>query len=297
MALSSRPATPADLPDLVDLQTRFDTSWFGAAEHDDDDVRAEIARVDPLAERSLLLHDDGRLVGAAWWWRPDDATLLVDPTADVDAAAAALELVRWLDRSGADLLEVLWRDTILLDVLVAEGWQHVRSQFELVRPATDLPAPEWPPGVTVSSLADDPEVTAEIHRLIYDEAGWADVPGHSLRDLAEWRGLFLNGEDLEQQVVASESGRPVGVALGKVFPDGTGWVAQVAVRRDQQGRGLGSALLAEAFARRAAAGATQVGLGVSAANTGALRLYQRLGLTVDREWMAHRRPAAGRPNH
>ena len=289
MALTSRPATRADVADVVDLQARWDTSWFGAPEHDDDDVRAEIGRVDPLTERSLLLHDgDLRLVGAAWWWRPDDPTLLIDPTAGIDAAGAGRDLVQWLDRSGADLLEVLWRDTTLLGVLAAEGWQHVRSQFELVRSASDLPAPEWPAGVTVSSLADDPEVIAEIHRLIYDDAGWADVPGHTVRGLAEWRGLFVTGEDLEQQVVVSESGRPVGVALGKVFPEGTGWVAQVAVRRDQQGRGMGSALLAEAFARRVAAGATQVGLGVSATNAGALRLYERLGLTVDREWMAHR---------
>lgn len=298
MALTSRPATRADVADVVDLQARWDTSWFGAPEHDDDDVRAEIGRVDPLTERSLLLHDgDLRLVGAAWWWRPDDPTLLIDPTAGIDAAGAGRDLVQWLDRSGADLLEVLWRDTTLLEVLAAEGWQHVRSQFELVRSASDLPAPEWPAGVTVSSLADDPEVIAEIHRLIYDDAGWADVPGHTVRGLAEWRGLFVTGEDLEQQVVVSESGRPVGVALGKVFPEGTGWVAQVAVRRDQQGRGMGSALLAEAFARRVAAGATQVGLGVSATNAGALRLYERLGLTVDREWMAHRRPADGRPGH
>jgi ribosomal protein S18 acetylase RimI-like enzyme len=35
-----------------------------------------------------------------------------------------------------------------------------------------------------------------------------------------------------------------------------------------------------------------VGLGVSATNAGALRLYERLGLTIDREWMVYR--AAGR---
>jgi ribosomal protein S18 acetylase RimI-like enzyme len=130
----------------------------------------------------------------------------------------------------------------------------------------------------------------EVHRLVYEEAGWGDVPGHTMRDLDEWLDLFVTGEDPAQQVVARSDGRLVGAALGKVFPDGTGWVAQVAVRRDQQGRGLGTALLAEAFARRAAAGATQVGLGVSATNPGALRLYRRLGLDIEREWMVHRLP-------
>ena len=89
-------------------------------------------------------------------------------------------------------------------------------------------------------------------------------------------------------MLAWRAERLVGVALGKTFSDGTGWVSQVAVARDQQGRGIGSALLTEAFRRRLGAGATQIGLGVSAANPHALRLYQRLGLEIDREWMAYR---------
>jgi mycothiol synthase len=283
MPVTARSATPADAPDVVALQHRWDTHWFGAAEHDEADVRAELRRAEPLADRSRLLLDGDRLVAAAWWWRPDDPTVLVDP--ETDTGAAARDLMAWLARGGADAVEVLSRDTVLRNVLADLGWVHARSQFELIRPAEDLPPPGWPEGVAVSTLADDAE---EVHRLVYEQAGWADVPGHTTRDLEEWRGLFVTGEDPSQQVLARLDGRLVGVAMGKVFPDGTGWVAQVAVHRDHQGRGLGSALLAEAFARRVAAGATQVGLGVSATNAGALRLYERLGLTIDREWMVYR---------
>ena len=270
------------------LQQRWETHWFGAPEHDEDDVRADLGRVDPPTERSRLLLDGDRLVAAAWWWRPDDPTVLVDPDPAVDAEEACRDLVGWLGRSGAVQVEALWRDVALLRALADQGWVHVRSQFELVRPAHDLPAPTWPDGVTVSSLGAD---ATEVHRLVYEQAGWGDVPGHTMRGLDEWLDLFVTGEDPAQQVVARADGRVVGAALGKVFPDGTGWVAQVAVRRDQQGRGLGTALLAEAFARRAAAGATQVGLGVSATNPDALRLYRRLGLDIDREWTVHRVPA------
>ncbi len=123
------------------------------------------------------------------------------------------------------------------------------------------------------------------HRLVYEEAGWADVPGHESRDFEEWYGLFVAKEDPEQQVLAWQDGRLVGVALGRTFSDGVGWVSQVAVPRDLQRRGLGRALILEAFGRRLAAGATSLGLGVSAANVDALRLYLDLGLVVDREWM------------
>ena len=241
--------------------------------------------MNPPAERSRLLHDGDRLVAAAWWWRPDDPAVLVDPDPAVDAVSACRDLVAWLARGGVVQVEALSRDATLRDALAEHGWVHVRSQFELVRPADGLPAPDWPEGVTATSLGDD---ASEVHRLVYEEAGWADVPGHTVRDLDEWVDLFVTGEDPDQQVVARADGRVVGVAVGKVFPDRTGWVAQVAVHRDQRGRGLGTALLAEAFARRVAAGATQVGLGVSATNPDALRLYRRLGLEIDREWMVHR---------
>ena len=176
----------------MELQQRWDTHWFGASEHDEDGVRAELRRAVPPTGRTRLLVDGDRLVAAGWWWRPDDPTVLVDPDPGVDALAATRDLVSWLGRSGAVQVEVLWRDATLLAALEEQGWLHVRSQFELVRPAEDLPAPTWPDGVTISSLGDDP---AEVHRLVYEGAGWGDVPGHTERDLEEWVDLFVTGED------------------------------------------------------------------------------------------------------
>jgi len=284
MPFSARPATEADVRGIVELEVRWDTYWFGAPEHDEAEVRESFDRVDPLADRSRLLLDDGRLIAAAWWWRPDNTTILVDPSAA--SAAIYRDILPWLVDSGAGSAEALARDEELRAALAEHGWEHVHSQFELLRDPAGLPEPRWPDGVTVSSLgAGDVE---QVYTLIYDDAAWADVPGHTRRDFDEWHSLFVAGNDPDQQVVAREDGRLVGVALGKTFSDGTGWVAQLAVSHGQRDRGLGTALLAEAFGRRVAAGATQLGLGVSAANSDALRLYERLGLTIDREWMVHR---------
>ena len=47
----------------------------------------------------------------------------------------------------------------------------------------------------------------------------------------------------------------------------------------------------ESYARRTADGATALGLGVSATNPDALRLYESVGLRVEREWRTlHHRP-------
>ena len=283
MDLSTRPVTAADIPDIAALQQRWDTRWFGAPEEDESEVRASLERVSPLEECSVLLHDTDRLVAAGWWWKADDTTLLVDP--EISDPGVHDALVGWLVASGSSHAEALAGDELLRAALGKNGWAHWLSQFELMRDAAGLPAPTWPSDASVTSIEDHAEA---VHRLIYREARWADVPGHGDRDLAEWHALFLAGEDPAQQVLVWRDGELVGAALGKTFSDGTGWVSQVAVRPDQQGRGLGRALLLEAFGRRLAAGAVRLGLGVSAANADALRLYESIGLQIDREWMLYR---------
>jgi len=282
MVLSARPATDTDLSDIVGLQQTWDAFWFGSPEHDEAEVQESFGRAVPFEQRTRLLHLEGRLVAAAWWWRAGETSLLVAP--GIDPTHAHDDLLTWLSASGCTEVEALSRDEPFRAALERNGWGHVRSQFELMRDVAALPALRWPPGVTVTGVAEHADA---VHHLIYEQAGWADIPGHHGRGRDEWYDLFLAGEDPEQQVVAWEGGRLVGAALGKTFSDGVGWVSQVAVAPARQGNGLGRALLTEAFHRRVSAGATRLGLGVSAANRDALRLYLSLGLEIDREWMVH----------
>ena len=282
MAFRARSIAEADVPDIAGLQQAWDRRWFGAVEHDEADVRESLAGLVRSARQGRVLLDDDRLAAAAWW-RPGDTTLLIHR--DSDAAPAHDELLPWLARGGAVHLEALDRDEALRAALGRHGWQYVRSQFELIRGAAPLLRAHWPEGITTTPMGDH---AGAVYRVIYDESGWTEVPGQGRRAFDEWHRLFVTGTESEQQVLAWRAGRLVGVALGTTFSDGTGWVSQVAVVRDQQGRGIGSALLTEAFKRRLDTGATQVGLGVSAENPHALRLYRRLGLEIDREWMAYR---------
>ncbi len=284
--MRARPATAADVVDLLAAQRRCDVHWFGNPEHDEDEFRESFDRVELLVASRVLLNSE-KLLGGAWWWDGDDSTLVVDPA--VDLAPVYDDLLPWLASCSTRSVEALDRDTVLHEALRRHMWEYQHSSYELIRSVEgwELEAPSWPAGVRVASLG--PQDAQAVHRLIYDGAGWADVPGHVLRPFAQWQSLFLSAEVLpDQQVLAWRDGRLVGVALGKTFSDGTGWVSQLAVARDVQGQGLGRALLLEALHRRTKAGATQLGLGVSAANAGALRLYTGVGLVVDREWRKHR---------
>ena len=68
-----------------------------------------------------------------------------------------------------------------------------------------------------------------------------------------------------------------------------GWVRSLWVRRPWRKRGLGNALLLNAFRQFHERGERRVGLGVDAESpTGATRLYERAGMRVVEESVVHR---------
>ena len=287
--LTTRAATVDDLGAVTDLQRRWDLAHFGYAEHDEGEVNESFGRAEPLAERSRLVHDGDRLVGAAYCWL-DEALVLVDPAVDPEPLLA--QLVPWCTaQEQVHQLDALDRDHALIAALAEHGWTHSRSAFDLIRDVTpdwELAPPQWPAGIDVRSLG--PDDAEALYRLIYTDAAWAEIEGHNQRPFDEWRGIFLTADSPpEQQVLAWRDGALVGAALGRIFSDGAGWVAQLAVARSARRQGLGRALLLEAFRRHVAAGATKLGLSVQAGNRAALDLYLGVGLAIDREWLIYRR--------
>jgi ribosomal protein S18 acetylase RimI-like enzyme len=283
-----RPATPADLPALTELQRAYDTAFFGEPEHDVDEVREWL----DLGDVTCVVQDGAAIVGAAIKHRTGSAALVGPAT---DRAGVAARLVSWLAEVGAPNTEALERDAALRDALAAAGWRHDYSSFELFRAVGggwQRPAAQWPDGVQVRRFAPGQEDA--LHALIYTDAGWADVRGHYYRDRAEWARLFLTGRTPDERpVLAWRGDRPVGAVLVRLFSDRTGWIAQLAVARTERGRGLGRALLLEGLDRLAAAGATKLGLAVVAGNRAALALYLDVGLEIDREWQTFVPAGAG----
>jgi mycothiol synthase len=274
-----RPYRPEDLPAVAELQATYEKTWFGRPEHDVDEMKEQLELADVIA----VADADGRLVGVGTRWRTG-SSLLVDPT--TDAGELHARLIAWLAEVEAPNTEVLDRDEALRDALAAAGWRPDYSSFELIRPVSPgwtLPTPDWPAGVELRPYSVDD--TEALHRLIYRDAGWADVPGHHARELEEWQKIFLAGRTGDElPVLAWRDDRLVGAVVLRLFSDGTGWIAQLAVARDERGQGLGRALLLEGLRRMVAADASTLGLSVMAANRGALQLYLGVGLTIDREW-------------
>lgn len=79
-----------------------------------------------------------------------------------------------------------------------------------------------------------------------------------------------------------EDGRLLACLADTTVVDGVGHISAIAVRPDTRGRGLGPAITAWAVRRLFAGGCDVVTLGVYADNAVGLRMYDRLGFTVDR---------------
>lgn len=86
------------------------------------------------------------------------------------------------------------------------------------------------------------------------------------------------------RVVTDPSGEVVGAALVFVDNLGVGYVDRIAIRRDQRNLGLARALLADSFTVARDHGARTSELGTDS-RTGALTLYEKVGMEVTSNWV------------
>lgn len=112
---------------------------------------------------------------------------------------------------------------------------------------------------------------------------WSERERQPFEDFAARTLLRPGFEPWNLRVVTDPGGQVVGVCLLQL--GGTcGYVSQLAVRRDRRGQGLARALLADAFANARAHGATRSELSTDS-RTGALGLYERVGMVVTSTWL------------
>src|SRR4051794_30364828 len=280
MTAMLRPATPADRPGLIALALAEDAAWSGAPE-----VSAEEAgEVVDQHGGGVVFERDGRVAGYAAVGEGGETILLADPGDDPGPALEAL--VAWLGDRGDDEVDAYAADARRIAWLEAHDFTYRRSFFDLDR-GIDPPLPPavWPSGVAVARYrrGEDDDV---VHALMYADAGWGEVPGHSELSLEAWRSM-LAPEYLGW--VARRDARPVGWVAGRVFSDGRGWVEQLAVARSARGEGLGRALLLHSLAELRDRGATSLALGVQGGNENAIRLYRGIGFELAREWRVYGR--------
>jgi mycothiol synthase len=154
--------------------------------------------------------------------------------------------------------------------------------------------PEWPAGVSVRTFGgkDDERAIYEVQQETFSDQ--RDYVPESFEDWRHWS--LREPFDPELWFLAVDGDELAGVSLcrGEWSGDGgLGWVSVLGVRGPWRRKGLGSALLLHSFRELRARGKERVGLGVAADNpTGAVGLYERVGMSVERRILWYEKAAA-----
>ena len=168
-------------------------------------------------------------------------------------------------------------------LLEALGYQVRWTSWELVLPeGARIPARELPPGYVVrEATPEDHEVCWTVLEDAFLE--WSVREREPFEDFLA-RTVHRPGfEAWHLRVVTDADGAVVGVTY--VHPFGTqGYVDRIATRQDQRGRGIAQAMLVDAFEAARRHGCQSSTLNTDS-RTGALGLYEKVGMQVSRTWV------------
>ena len=179
------------------------------------------------------------------------------------------------------------------------GFVPVQYYFAMTRPLTGLPPLRTVDGIDLVPF--DPVRDDEVRRA--HNVAFVDHFGTAERDAYAWQTWFTGQKAFrpELSTLALSDGAVAGYALvyeHEADTAATGvreaYFGQIGVLPAARGRGIASAVIAASLHAAAEAGLDRAGLAVDSNNTtGALRLYEGLGFTVDRREtvVAYRVPA------
>lgn len=286
--LTERPAQPSDIDAIVELYRAFDVAFRGFVDTDPEDITDDWATPGFLmAEHTRIVENDGRTVGYG----------VVDRLGSADSVVSLLSpddvqdrLLTWLGSHPGTLLHAIpAQDQRTAALLAKHGWEPERI-FWRMRIDLDAPTggPVWPSDVVVRPMNLQTD-TRPVHSLI--TTAFADIgDDHPQPDLDEWRVHMLGSRfDPELYLVVEASGSLVAASICQDVGD-YAFIRQLAVVREHRGRGLAQALLRETFLRAADRGLPQCQLGVDSTNaTGAVRLYESVGMRISEEFVRWRR--------
>ena len=250
--------------------------------------------LDPEADMRLAVNAAGAAEGYADVGGPEDGT----PKAWIDLRVVpgcpdALDaLLAWAQERGAERvgaggkIQVFAdeRDGALRARLEEAGYTVVRSSYEMERTLDDaFEPPVWPAGIEARPFD---QRDAEAVHAAHQEA-FADHWGFAPWSFEGWRAFLLApAADTTLWRVSWDGDEIAGLCINdprRGEDETVGWVEVLAVRRPWRRRGLGEALLRDAFVAFAERGKRAAGLDVDAENTtGAVALYERVGMHIVR---------------
>jgi mycothiol synthase len=286
--------TVEDAGRIAELVNARSLALDGSSEESAESVARSFASPDlaPAADMRLAVAHGGTALGYA------DVSARVDgtPRASVDlrvrasASEAVALLFAWTKQRAADRAGpggvvhnvVDEQERAVRSLLVAAGYAIVRGSYVMMRSlGAQLDPPVWPDAIEVRAFDEGhARALSDAH-----EQAFSDHWGHTSWTYESWRAYNLgDGEDTALWQIAWDGDEIAGLCLNaprRREADATGWIRVLGVRRPWRRRGLGEALVRDAFVAFAGLGTQKAALGVDAENaTNAVALYERAGMHV-----------------
>ena len=286
--LTTRPLRRGDSGIVFTLIAAQEQHDLGAVEIEEADLVGDWARPShDLAARSVAVLDGELLVGYAELSGVDRADTAVLPSHR--GRGTGTRLAWWLRdlgrRLGSPVIGMPVPEGGPGDRLLADLGYEVRwtSWVLQLPPGAEVPPRDLPAGYGVRT-ATDADLRAA-HDVLEDAfLEWSVRDRETFEDfrasLVERPGF----EPWNLRVVTDDGGAVVGVALVQLSNADVAYVARLAVRRDQRGRGLAQVLLVDGFRLAREHGARVSELSTDS-RTGALGLYRKVGMRTTATWV------------
>lgn len=295
--ITVRPLTLDDLPMALRLLAADEERSTGRPSRlGEADVRQWWSAVQ-LATDSWLLVDKGDPVGIGWIECIDDvaeSVVCVDPGAhgrDLETTLLGLTEQRARESGAARIHQmVLSGDEELQETVRKRGYEEVRRFWDMAIEMDSPPdVPAIPDGFTLDRVREE-ELPA--FHAAADEAFQDHWEHHPLTFDEWWQRRSADPDlDLSLWFAVRDGAEFAGVIRNENNRNGGGYVANLSVRRAWRGKGLARVLLLTTFREFYARGIRRVTLGVDSQNpTGATRLYQGVGMTVELEMVVFEKP-------
>ncbi|WP_328323200.1 GNAT family N-acetyltransferase [Kribbella sp. NBC_00382] len=248
-----------------------------------DEVEATLERpgLDAAVDTMLVLAPDD---GIAAWAYVRGRRSQVDVGVEYRGLGLGSALLDWVEaraiESGGEWVAQTVDDDDLAGTALLQSREYgvLATNWKLEMRAAEEPVlPELPAGITIRPYSG--EDAAAAHLVIQDAF---DEWQPRRWDFVEWARMTVERTTFVPDLspVAFAGDELVGVAICLALPDtDSGYVEQIAVRRDQRGKGIARALLAHASLGFYRQGRPDLVLWTHS-GTGALAMYERLGMTV-----------------
>jgi GNAT superfamily N-acetyltransferase len=282
-----RPVAAADTDRIVRIVRALDERYLGRSDYTTAELTEKWRTLDPAGNAWLVLDGDEPVAFGTLDERSDPPRSdgYVDP-AHFGRGAGGFLVAALEEEARARAARRLHTAVLAVDepaqrLLERRGYREIR-RFLIMRITLHEapPEPRWPAGATVSAF--EPEDGPAFHAA-YEDA-FADHWNHHRRAFDSWRADHLDGPDAAPDlwaVVRADGTIVAGTTLIRER-EGAAWVSRLFTASAWRRRGIGEALLHDAFGKFWREGRREVALGVDAtSSTGANRLYERAGMHAD----------------